>query len=275
MRLQLLLPCLAFLLLAVFALPAQQALSPAPFHVGYASQLPYLSHDELQQVISEAQSGDREAQYWLSFIYYSGKLVTKDREQFLGWLTKSAEQDYAPAQQILQATNSTSPDRDTVYAWRWLYLRGAEQGNADSQLWLGVAYQQDWFGTTDLREAAKWYQKAAEQGEPDAQVSLGNLYEDGDGVEQSYALAADWYRKAAEHVPDLGGAGQGRFHLAQLYMDGQGVPKDYVQAYMWFSLGPGGTIPAELRSNMTAAQILEGQRMTEQWKSCHQEPPNF
>jgi hypothetical protein len=151
-------------------------------------------------------------------------------------------------------------------------LRGAEQGNADSQFWLGVAYDQNWFGTMDNQEAAKWFRLAAEQGHPDAQVSLGQAYEYGDGVEQNYALAAQWYRKAAEHVPNLGGAGVGRSGLAGLYMQGLGVPKDYVQAYMWFSLANGETVPADLRSNMSAAQIVKAERMTERWKSLHPEP---
>lgn len=110
-------------------------------------------------------------------------------------------------------------------------LRAAEQGDSEAQFWLGVAYEQDWFGTMDDVLALKWYRKAAEAGDPDAQVELGQRYADGDGVEQSYKLAAEWFRKAAEHFPDLGGAGQGRYRLANLYMDGLGVPKDYVQAY--------------------------------------------
>ena len=271
MKLRLLFSSFAFLLLAALALPAQQSGSPTPFRVQYGAQLFVLTQDEFKQVLSEAQSGDRDAQYWLALIYDQGKLVAKNREQFIDWLTKSAEQGYAPAQQLLQATNSTSTDRDTVKAQMWL-LRGAEQGNADSQFWLGGAYEQNWFGTTDLREAAKWYRKAAEQGQPDAQASLGMLYEVGEGVEQDYALAADWYRKAAEHVPDLGGAGQGRNQLGLLYLDGHGVPKDYAQAYMWFSLTNAETNLANVRSEMTTAQILEAQRMAQEWKSRHPEP---
>jgi hypothetical protein len=274
MKSRLLFSSSAFLLLATFALPAQQAASPKPFRVQYAAQLVVLTEDEFKQVLSEAQSGDREAQYWLALIYDQGMLVPKDHEQFLSWLTKSAEQGYAPAQQRLQAPNANTADRDTVKAEMWL-LRGAEQGNAESQLWLGVAYDQNWFGTTDNQVAAKWFRLAAEQGEPDAEASLGQKYEDGDGVEQNYALAAQWYRRAAEHVPDLGGAGQGRWHLGQLYEDGLGVPKNYVQAYMWFSLGPGGTIPSELRSKMSAVQILKAEQMTEQWRNSHPEPRGF
>ena len=62
------------------------------------------------------------------------------------------------------------------------------------------------------------------------------MYGDGERVPQNYAQAANWYRKAAEHVPNFGGADQGKNNLGLLYMNGLGVLKDYVQAYMWFSL---------------------------------------
>jgi TPR repeat protein len=190
-------------------------------------------------------------------------------------LNKSAGQDYAPAQQMLQyfTMNLSGTNNDPVKNEMYL-LRGAEQGNADSQLWLGVAYQQNWFGTTDVQEAAKWYRKAAEQGEPDAQTSLGMLYENGEGVEQDYALATKWYRKAAEHVPDLGGAGVGRTRLAFLYMEGRGVPKDYVQAYMWFWVRDPAHISnlKDLESLMTPQQILTAKHLAEQWEKEHPSP---
>jgi TPR repeat protein len=169
--------------------------------------------------------------------------------------------------------NLSGTNRDPVKNEMYL-LRGAEQGNADSQFWLGAAYEQNWFGTTDLKEAAKWYQKAAEQGQPDAQTSLGMLYEYGDGVEQDYALAAEWYRKAAEHVPDLGGAGVGRSRLARLYMEGRGVPRDYVQAYMWSWIRDPKheTNLQDLESLMTPAQILGAKHLAEQWEKEHPSP---
>lgn len=222
--------------------------------------------------MSEAQSGDREAQYWLALIFHQGKFVARSDEQFFGWLTKSAEQGYAPAQQLLQPniqqTDSMTLDRDRVKSEMFL-LRGAEQGNADSQFWLGVAYEQNWFGTADNIEAAKWLRLAAEQGHPDAQTSLGQAYEYADGVEQNYALAAKWYRKAAEHVPNSGGAGVGIDGLARLYEQGLGVHRDYVQAYMWFRLADNESAVAELRSKMTETQILEAERITQEWKSRH------
>jgi len=152
-----------------------------------------------------------------------------------------------------------------------LLLARAQQGDASSQMWLASAYEQGWFGRTNFQEALKWYRRSAEQGDPAAQNSLGQMYEDGEGVTQNYSLAAKWYRKAAEHVPDLGGAGQGRNNLGMLYLDGRGVPKDYVQAYMWFKLAnfeSNGNLSLA-KAHMTYKQILEGEQLAEEWKSRH------
>jgi TPR repeat protein len=161
---------------------------------------------------------------------------------------------------------------DPPKAEKW-FLRAAGQGNAEAQFWLGVAYEQRWFGTTDFREAAKWYQKSAELGHPDAQAALGRMFESGDGVEQDYVAAAEWYRKAAEHVPDLGGAGQGRNNLGLLYKSGLGVPKDYVQAYMWFAVADSESSLKEVQSMMTPAQVLAAKQMAAEWKRRHPTTP--
>jgi uncharacterized protein len=148
----------------------------------------------------------------------------------------------------------------------------AQQGDADAQMWLGAGYEQGWFGKTNLPEALKWFRKSAEQGNPDAQISLGQMYEDGEGVIQNYSLAAKWYRKAAEHEPDLGGAGQGRNNLGMLYMDGRGVPQDYVQAYIWFRLAAVEPNLSLAKAHMTPEQILNAERLIEDWKSRHVKP---
>ena len=104
------------------------------------------------------------------------------------------------------------------------------------------------------------------------------MYEDGEFVSQNYLLAAKWYRKAAEHVPNRGGAGQGRNNLGLLYLSGLGVPKNYVLAYMWFALAyteqtskkctPYVRCP-EVTSHMTPAQVAQAQRMAQDWRRQH------
>lgn len=172
------------------------------------------------------------------------------------------------------ALNSTSQSSKWTEADERAYLAKALQGDAGSQMWLACAYEQGWFGKTNFPEALKWFRKSAEQGNPDAQNELGQMYENGEGVTQNYALAAKWYRMAAEHVPNLGGACQGRNNLGMLYLDGHGVPQDYVQAYMWFKLSGGESNPnmSFAKAHMTPEQILKAEQLAEEWESVHPNP---
>jgi uncharacterized protein len=169
------------------------------------------------------------------------------------------------------ASPSISQNRKWTETDRKALLAKAQRGDTGSQFWLGAAYEQGWFGKSDWQEALKWFRRAAVHGNADAQSSLGQVYEDGEGVEQNYILAAKWYRKVADHVPDLGGAGQGRNNLGLLYMKGLGVPKNYVQAFMWFSLASTETNLAYAKARMTPRQVLEAERMAMEWKSHHPE----
>jgi TPR repeat protein len=154
-----------------------------------------------------------------------------------------------------------------------LLLVKARQGDTSAQWWLGTGYEQGWFGMPDYRQALKWLRKSAEKGDPDAQNALGQMYENGEGVTQNYTIAAKWYKKAAEHVPDLGGAGQGRNNLGLLYLNGHGVPKDYVQAYMWLSLFSDTNFSlSSAKGHMTPSQIVEAERLVAEWKSKHSTP---
>lgn len=269
MRLRILLPLLLLLPIPVLRCTAQQSSDPKQDNLAAYARFRSLTQSEVEEVLAKAQSGDAEAQFWVGIMYGEGRLVARDFDKANQWFLKSAEQGYAPAQRMYGLSVRES---NFSVAERWL-LRAAEQGDADAQNWLGVGYEQNWFGTTDVKEAVKWYQQSADSGNPDAQVELGDKYEHGEGVEQNYHLAADWYRKAAEHVPNLGGAGQGRYRLGLLYMQGLGVPKDYAQAYFWFSLlGPEG-ITTDAKAHLSLAQIQETNRLVKGWKDKHRVAP--
>ncbi len=268
MKVRELLPVLLFSLLTTWAIAAQEKVDPTQARLAITSHVEGLTDIDLEPLSSEARSGNPEAQYWLAMVYEEGRLVPKDMSQFESWLVKSAEQGFVRSEGTL---GLVLKDKDRPASERWL-LRAAEQGDPEAQFWLGAAYDDNWYGTTDAQLAARWFEKAAAQGHPDAQASLGEMYKDGRGVEQNYAKAAEWYRKAAEHVPDLGGAGQGRNELGLLYMDGLGVPKDYVQAYIWLTLSNNKEDCTYVQTKMTPAQISEAQRMVDEWKKLHPTP---
>lgn len=107
---------------------------------------------------------------------------------------------------LLSAQNSRQSVQARVKALR----QAAEQGNAGAQMFLGASYEQGWMGRKNFKQALKWFRKAAAQDDTDSENALGQMYENGEGVKQNYEVAAQLYREAAEHVPDFGGAGQGR-----------------------------------------------------------------
>jgi uncharacterized protein len=180
----------------------------------------------------------------------------------------AAQQTTPPTQ---TETTSLSQHQKWTEAAKKTLLAKAQRGEGGSQMWLGAAYEQGWFGRANFHEALRWFRKAAAQGDPDAQNALGHMYQDGEGVRQNCTEAAKWYRMAAEHVPDFGGAGQGRNNLGMLYIDGRGVPKDYVQACMWFSLANSETNLSFAKAQMTPAQIVEAERSATEWKRSHPE----
>jgi uncharacterized protein len=263
-----LVPSLLFILLVSPFLTAQQTPDTANNRLATILHLPALTSHDWEALFAEADSGNAEAQYWLGRIYDAGRLLPKDAEKSVHWYQKSAEQGYAPAEYFLCLMQANREELESERCMR----RAAEKGVPEAQFWIGVGYDQNQFGITDKQEAFKWFKQAAERGHVDAEAAMGQCYEVGDGVEQDYALAAHWYRKAAEHVPNLGGAGQGRNNLGNLYMEGLGVPKDYVQAYMWFSLAGVDESIAYAAGKMTPAQILQAQEIADEWKKQHPDP---
>lgn len=148
-------------------------------------------------------------------------------------------------------------------------LETAAQGEAESQLILGLAYSDGWDGTIkagstaakwrelatelgDLRpllvtgllrkektqleqdqaEALKWLTLAAGRGDNYAQVILGDKLLEGDGV------PADW-RRGAELIKKAAAAGfaPAQFRMGVIYLVGDATtPKDEIEALAWFIL---------------------------------------
>ena len=63
-------------------------------------------------------------------------------------------------------------------------------------------YSQNTDIKTLIHKAVYWYQKSAEQGDAEAQYNLGVAYYNGEGVEQSHSKAVYWLRKACENFND-------------------------------------------------------------------------
>jgi TPR repeat protein len=142
----------------------------------------------------------------------------------------------------------------------------AEQGDADAQYLLGVAYHEGRDVPQDDKKAGQWYRRAAEQENADAQYALGVAYYTGLGVTQDDAAAAKWFRRAAEQ-----GNVNAQNDLSVCYAQGTGVSQDNVQAYAWATVAAARgkqesvkAIPA-LVKKMSPGEIEEGQRLVQEY----------
>ena len=138
----------------------------------------------------------------------------------------------------------------------------AEQGDPESQYWLGTMYDEGKGVLLDDKEAVKWYTKSAEQGDASAQYNLALMYLNGEGVIQDYKEAVKWYTKAAEQ-----GNARAQGNLGFMYGNGNGVLQDNVYAHMWFNIANSNG-NEDARDNrdlaaerMTPGQLAEAQRL--------------
>jgi hypothetical protein len=92
------LPISIVVFLSVGVLPAQQN---ADSRLATIAHLAALTESDLNDLLSQAQSDDREAQYWVGQVYEEGRLIPKSYAVSREWMLKSAEQGYAPAQEIV------------------------------------------------------------------------------------------------------------------------------------------------------------------------------
>jgi eukaryotic-like serine/threonine-protein kinase len=184
-----------------------------------------------------AQSGDREAQFTLGWLFEKGLGVSRDDKQAVVAYQQAAQQDQVKAQLRLGAMYETGRgvDRNDEQAFYW-YRKAGEQGDPEAENEVGLrclsgkgTKQSDfdaavWFSKAadrnnakalknlgdmyyvgrgvrrDEQEAFQRYQQAAEQKYADAEYNVGFWYENGRRpVRRDYQQAAEWYRRAAEH----------------------------------------------------------------------------
>ena len=160
----------------------------------------------------------------------------------------------------------SNPNVEDVKSWRL----AAEQGDADAQNKLGIAYSKGEGVTQDYAEAVKWYRKAADQGDADAQFNLGNAYCVSKGVPEN----ADRRQRMLNRrlYPDEGYIRAEKERRWVAYGLGGRVPQDYVEGHKWLNLAAaaGHTEAGETRElvekEMTPEQIAEAQRLAREWK---------
>jgi uncharacterized protein len=108
-------------------------------------------------------------------------------------------------------------------------LKKAKQGNTESQVKLGLAFQNGNGVTADLNTAEYWLKTAAGFGDPDAQNRLGMLYLQPEFRNAHAKEAMQWFLRAAaaDYTPAM-------HNLGSMNLRGWGTPVNEAEALRWF-----------------------------------------
>jgi uncharacterized protein len=248
-----------------------------------------------------AEANDPAAQMTLASCYDLGMHVKPDGKESIRWITKAANQSYAPAEyelgRIYLYGRGINIDYAQALAWE---SKAAEQGDPRAQRDLAFMYERGFGVAADPAKAAEWNQKAAAQGNAEAQLHLAKALDDGAGVNKDADEARKWYGKAARQEQPAAqlelarqSAGQGNcpvavhwyeeaaghgeaqamYELGRLYLSKCGPDKD--KAFTWFTIGArfrSSESKAEaegLEHKLTPAQKKHAELAAEKWIREH------
>ncbi|MDR1053884.1 MAG: hypothetical protein LBL39_06875 [Planctomycetaceae bacterium] len=151
-----------------------------------------------QRAAKFANNGSVAAQFCQGICYFCGYGVKLNHEEAVKWFRKSAEQNFAPAQERLAMCLllGDGVKEDKVDAIR-LLQKSADQDFALAMYDLGFCYATVNGVQKSTDEAVKWYRKAADKGLTTAQLTMGHCYYKGISVKEDKTEALNWYKKAA------------------------------------------------------------------------------
>jgi len=159
-------------------------------------QLSANQDNDVAALQTEAEKGDRNAQFALAVRYQFGNGVKPDFNKAADWYSKAANAGHLGAMNNLAA----------------LYFDGK-----------GVE--------RNYTKAGELYKQLADVGDMGATASLAGMYVDGKGVSQDYNEAMRLFLIAADH-----GYAPAQSSIGLMYKFGWGVPKDGIKAYAWWTL---------------------------------------
>lgn len=183
----------------------------------------------VDELLTRADHGDADCQYWAGLRYFLAKGLPKDDDAAFCLCSAAAEQGHARAQAFVAYCygNGISVSSQLRLSARW-YRQSAEQGYAPAQFSLGNYYLAGSGAKKNIKRALYWLDKAAIQGNVEAQLKLGNIHHYGWDVVQNDPAAFPYYLAAAEQ--DSAAA---QYMVSMLFAQGSGVEHDLVEAFLW------------------------------------------
>ncbi|MCR5661079.1 MAG: sel1 repeat family protein [bacterium] len=139
----------------------------------------YIKESIGKWLASEAEQGDRSAQFFLGVFMQDGDSdfgIEKDTAKSLEWLKNSADDNNALAQFLIGTlcvdNEGTNLRQEDAPAW---FLRSAKGGFAPAQFLMGMCCETGFGVKKSVKEARNWYKKASAQDFQPAKEALKAL----------------------------------------------------------------------------------------------------
>lgn len=137
-----------------------------------------------EELRTQAEAGDAQAQYLLALKYYKGSGEEADPRQGFLWMKVSAEGGCLKAQKALgllyaSAQHAPYPSEEPAEAIR-MYRMAADQGDAQAQYWLGRCYLTGYGTEVSEEEGKRWISAARAKGYDEDPDEFLSRTEDGE-----------------------------------------------------------------------------------------------
>jgi TPR repeat protein len=188
---------------------------------------------DLEALTKKAQEGDRQAQYDLGMVYYSGREeIPRNMELGAEWFLKSAQQGHTEAEFAIGRCYfyGRGVPRDKVLGLEW-YHQAAMKDHKQAAYALGDCYFLGEGVARDHAESIKWFSKSAAQGGQGAQFRIARILEKGDPSVRDPLKALEEYKKSAN-----GGNARAEYLVGTYYEEGKGVPQDIARAIQSYKI---------------------------------------
>lgn len=177
------------------------------------------------QLLQKANSGDKNAQYDMGYVYEWGRGIAENKAMAITWYTKAANNGHLKAMKKLYS-HYIDKQEDVQTGLVWIE-KAAGVGDVQSMTNLGYIYERGSYGCQiNYDKAFYWYEKAAKHNDWYSYGKIGWYYYEGQGTSTNYSKAVECFTIGAEHNDS--GSING---LAYCYAYGKGVPRDFKKAH--------------------------------------------
>ncbi len=193
----------------------------------------YEQATQAQQILTQADAGDVQAQLAAGQLFLDGNIVAKNTDMAARYLEKAAQAGIPQAlyeMSVFYAADEGPLPKDEAKAADYLN-KAAEAGYAPAQYALGNQIYQAAQTPEDYAKALAWFDKAGKQNNTEALYMSGIMYMQGQGTPVTVPLAIAAFKQAAE----LGHA-NAQYVVGQSYWRGIGLPKSKEKAVQWLEL---------------------------------------